>query len=50
MVKGIDFFNSMQHLEPRCPNCNIKVDWGINTEWSDEKETQVCKECGTVIE
>lgn len=49
MAKGIDFFNSMDHLEPRCPKCNVKIDWGTNTEWSDEADSQVCKECKTVL-
>ena len=47
MAKGIDFFNSLDHMEPRCPGCKVKIDWGLNTEWNDEKETQVCKKCGT---
>ncbi len=45
-MKGVDFFNELDYLEPRCPGCNIKIDWGVNTEWNDEKETQVCKNCG----
>jgi phage FluMu protein Com len=49
MAKGIDFFNSMEHLEPKCPKCESKIDWGINTEWSDEKETQICKKCGSEL-
>lgn len=49
MAKGIDFFNSLEHLEPKCPKCEIKIDWGINTEWSEEKEVQVCKKCGSEL-
>ena len=49
MAKGVDFFNSMEYLEPRCPKCETKIEWGVNTEWSDEHNTHVCKECGTVL-
>ena len=49
MAKGVDFFNSMEHLEPKCPKCKVKIEWGLNTEWNDEKESQVCKQCGTVL-
>jgi transcription initiation factor TFIIIB Brf1 subunit/transcription initiation factor TFIIB len=49
MVKGVDFFNSLEHLEPRCPKCEVKIEWGVNTEWSDKHDTHVCKECGSVL-
>jgi phage FluMu protein Com len=49
MVKGVDFFNSMEHLEPRCPKCKVKIEWGTNTEWSDEHDTQICKDCRTPL-
>jgi len=48
-MKGIDFFNTMEYLEPRCPKCETKIEWGVNTEWSEKLETQVCKLCGTVL-
>ena len=48
-MKGEDFFNDMDHLEPKCPGCGIKIEWGDTTEWCDEKETQVCKECKHVL-
>ncbi|HII72804.1 TPA: hypothetical protein HA265_08665 [Candidatus Woesearchaeota archaeon] len=50
MAKGIDFFNSMEHLEPKCPKCQVKIDWGVNTEWNDAVEGQVCKGCGSKLE
>ena len=50
MAKGIDFFNSTNYLEPKCPKCGTKVEWGITTRFDDEKETQVCAECGEVLD
>ncbi len=48
-MKGVDFFNSVEHLEPRCPKCETKIEWGITTEWDDEKDAQVCITCKTVL-
>jgi phage FluMu protein Com len=49
MVKGEDFFNTVDYLEPRCPNCKVKIEWGLNTEWSDQHETQICLGCRTPL-
>ncbi|MFC1723781.1 hypothetical protein ACFL0V_06585 [Nanoarchaeota archaeon] len=45
-MKGEDFFNKLDYLEPKCPGCEVKIEWGENTEWCDDKDTQVCKGCG----
>ena len=50
MAKGIDFFNSVDYLELKCPKCGNKVDWGITTKWCDDKEGQVCNDCGEKLE
>ena len=49
-MQGVDFFNSMDHLEPKCPKCETKIILDETTEWSDEKEGHVCKECGTALD
>lgn len=49
MVKGEDFFNTLDYLEPKCPKCQVKIDWGINTEWNEKAATQVCVECKTPL-
>ena len=49
MVKGEDFFNSLDYLDPKCPKCEIKIDWGESTEWCEEKQTQICKNCKTEL-
>ncbi len=48
-MKGEDFFNSMDRLEPKCPGCQNVIDYGITTEWDDEEEAHKCKNCGFVI-
>ena len=50
MAKGIDFFNSVEHLEQKCIKCGTKIDWEVTTRWCDEKEGHVCKECGGPVE
>ncbi|NQU78323.1 hypothetical protein HQ545_00995 [Candidatus Woesearchaeota archaeon] len=50
MSKGVDFFNSVEYLEPKCPKCEIKIEWGVNTEWSDRIDSQVCIQCGTKLD
>lgn len=42
----MDFFNSVEHLEPKCKKCGTKLVLGETTMWSEKKQTQVCKECG----
>lgn len=49
-MEPIKFFDSVEHLEPKCPKCESKIDFGVTTEWSEEKEGHVCKKCGALIE
>jgi transcription initiation factor TFIIIB Brf1 subunit/transcription initiation factor TFIIB len=48
-MKGIDFFNSLEYLEPKCPKCAVKIEWGVNTVWDDENENHVCRNCGSKL-
>jgi len=47
---SINFFNSIEHLEPRCKSCDSKIEYGVTTEWDEEKETHVCLKCGAVVD
>ena len=49
-MKGIDFFNTMDYLDPRCTQCDTKLKLGETTEFSDEHQTQVCVKCGTIAD
>jgi len=44
-----NIFESIDVLEPRCPKCEIKLDYGVNTSYNDKIETHICNECGTVL-
>jgi len=48
-MNQINLFESMEVLEPRCPKCEIKMDYGVNTTYSDKLGTHVCNECGSVV-
>jgi len=45
----IDFFNSIDYLEPKCPKCGIKIDYGVNTTFDDSKEIHLCNKCGSEL-
>lgn len=44
-----NFFNSVDHLEPKCPNCKGKVDYGVTTKFDQKKDAHVCLGCGFVL-
>ena len=47
---AINFFNSVEYLEPRCKSCEAKIDYGVTTEFDEEKQAHVCKYCGSVVD
>ncbi|MBN2567352.1 hypothetical protein JXB02_04690 [Candidatus Woesearchaeota archaeon] len=49
MVGEFNFFNSVQHLEPHCPKCESKIEYGITTTFDEEKMAHVCNTCGHVL-
>ena len=49
-MEPVDVFNSMEYLEKKCPKCGLKVDFGVTTNWSDEKDGHVCNGCGEKVE
>ena len=46
----LNFFNSMEHLEPKCPSCKSNIEYGVTTKFDDEKEAHVCIKCGHVVD
>jgi len=43
---AIDFFNTLDLLEPKCPRCESKIEYGVTTDWDDGKKCHICKGCG----
>ncbi|MBI4141314.1 hypothetical protein HY484_00135 [Candidatus Woesearchaeota archaeon] len=48
-MEAIRFFDSMDFLEPHCPNCDSKLSYGVTTKYSEKEGTHVCLECGGVL-
>lgn len=48
-MEPIKFFDSVEYLEPKCPKCDSKIDYGVTTEWDDESEAHKCKNCGEIL-
>jgi transcription initiation factor TFIIIB Brf1 subunit/transcription initiation factor TFIIB len=46
---AINFFETIEYLEPRCPNCQCVLDYGVNTKYSNKEKTHVCLACGAVL-
>ncbi len=49
MVLDINFFNSIEYLEPRCEKCGSKIEYGLTTEFSEKLNAHICLKCGNVL-
>jgi hypothetical protein len=41
-----NIFGSVEYLEPRCPGCDVILDYGVNTEYDEERHSHRCLNCG----
>lgn len=48
-METINVFESPEFLDPKCPKCQSKIEYGVTTKWNDQEEAHVCKNCGTVL-
>ena len=48
-MQSINFFEDPNYLEPKCPHCEVKLEYGTNTKYDDKLETHVCLGCGKAI-
>lgn len=46
MVILVNFFEQVENLEPHCPGCQSKVQFGLTTEYKEKLKTHACKSCG----
>lgn len=49
-MEPIYFFNAVRYLEPKCPKCRNKLDYGVSTNYSEKLHAHTCTNCGEVIE
>jgi len=45
-MSELDFFSSVNFLEPKCPSCGVVLDYGANTEYVEKVKTHLCLGCG----
>ncbi|MBI2545940.1 hypothetical protein HYV81_02060 [Candidatus Woesearchaeota archaeon] len=48
-MNQINIFESIEVLEPKCPGCEVKLDYGKNTSYSDKAQAHICNQCRTVL-
>lgn len=48
-MEELNLFNSINYLEPKCPKCGTKIDYGVTTRWSDKRQAHICNNCGKVL-
>lgn len=46
---NMNFFDSVEHLEPRCHGCGSVIDWGTSTRFDEEAESHICLFCGSKL-
>jgi hypothetical protein len=46
----LNFFNTVENLEPRCKNCGAKKDYEVTTRWDDKLEIHICLKCGKPVD
>ncbi len=44
----LNIFDSLEHLEPKCPICREVIDYGVSTFFDEKLLTHVCK-CGAEL-
>ena len=49
MVVLVNFFEQVENLEPHCPECQTKVQFGVTTEYVARVGSHVCKTCQHVF-
>jgi hypothetical protein len=45
----MEYFNSMDFLEPKCRACGSVIEYGITTEFKDDIMSHICLSCGSPI-
>jgi phage FluMu protein Com len=45
----MNYFNTSEFLEPKCPSCKIVLNYGVNTTFSDKQNSQICSSCDTIL-
>ena len=46
----MNFFNSLEHIEPKCKGCKVVLDYGTNTKYDEKVDCHVCLGCGIKLD
>ncbi|MBS3110018.1 hypothetical protein J4227_05825 [Candidatus Woesearchaeota archaeon] len=45
----LNFFGAPEYLEPHCPGCKAKIDYGVTTIYDDTVKGHKCLACGILL-
>jgi hypothetical protein len=48
-MEPINFFNSIDYLEPKCNKCSAVLKYGLNTKFDSGLKGHVCNNCGEIV-
>jgi len=48
-MEDLNLFNKMDLLEPKCPECGNKIEYGVTTTWNAKNEAHSCNGCGSIL-
>ncbi len=49
VMAELNFFESVDYLEPKCPKCSSILEYGVTTVFDEKKDCHVCKKCGLAL-
>ena len=48
-MSELNVFSNINLVEPKCPKCLSKIDYGVTTDYDEKRKKHICKECGYVF-
>ncbi len=45
----LNIFNSIEYLEPKCPECKTVIEYDVTTVFNERMMAHICR-CGAVLE
>jgi len=45
-MEPLKFFDMVELLDPHCPSCSSKLDYGVSTKYNDKIRAHICNSCG----
>ena len=49
MQDNLNFFDSLEYLEPKCPKCKRKIVYDVTAKYDEKRDVMVCMNCGAEI-